>query len=160
MVKRWTVGQSHFPRWAEGPSCETEATPEPINNMYKNHEKVWNTNTHLCVDLKTYLRSDAIAKADKNYQGVLCREVECDEFNYDEHFTFVETLPQPAQKRNPRVYNGQYITVTRHADGTYRPNLKPMKVDKDFSVAKYASSVANELLWALEGLVGKVNSEK
>ena len=98
MVKRWTVGQSHFPRWAEGPSCETEATPEPINNMYKNHEKVWNTNTHLCVDLKTYLRSDAIAKADKNYQGVLCREVECDEFNYDEHFTFVETLPQPAQK--------------------------------------------------------------
>jgi hypothetical protein len=30
-----------------------------------------------------------------------------------------------------------------------------MKVDKDFSVAKYASGVANELLWALEGLVGK-----
>ena len=30
MVKRWTEGQSHFPCWAEGPSCETEATPEPI----------------------------------------------------------------------------------------------------------------------------------
>jgi hypothetical protein len=63
-------------------------------------------------------------------------------------------LPQPVQKRNPQVYNGQYITVTRHDDGTYRPNLKPMKVDKDFSVAKYASGVANELFWALEGLVG------
>ena len=29
----------------------------------------------------------------------------------------------------------------------------PMKVDKDFSAARYASGVANELLWALEGLV-------
>ncbi len=27
MVKRWTVGQSHFPCWAEGPSCETEVFP-------------------------------------------------------------------------------------------------------------------------------------
>ena len=30
---------------------------------------------------------------------------------------------------------------------------QPMKVDKDFSAARYASGVANELLWALEGLV-------
>ena len=27
MVKRWTVGQSHFPGCAEGPSCETEGIP-------------------------------------------------------------------------------------------------------------------------------------
>ena len=99
--------------------------------------------------------SDRYAKTGKSYQGVLRRDVFCEEFCYEDHFTFVETLPQPAQKRNPHVYNGQYITVTRHADGTYRPNLKPMKVDKDFSVTKYGSGVANELLWALEGLVGK-----
>jgi hypothetical protein len=30
-----------------------------------------------------------------------------------------------------------------------------MKVDVDFSVVKYASDVANELFWALEGLVKK-----
>ena len=160
MVKRWTVGQSHFPRWAEGPSCETEATPEPIIKMKKNNETFWNNNTHLCVNLKTQLRSDRYAKTGQSYQGVLRRDVFCEEFCYEDHFTFTETLPQPAQKRNPHVYNGQYITVTRHADGTYRPNLKPMKVDKDFSVAKYASGVANELLWALEGLVGRMNNEK
>ena len=153
MVKRWTVGQSHFPRWAEGPSCETEATPEPIIKMKKNNETFWNNNTHLCVNLKTQLRSDRYAKTGKSYPGVLRRDVFCEEFCYEDHFTFTETLPQPAQKHNPQVYNGQYITVTRHADGTYRPNLKPMKVDKHFSVAKYASGVANELLWALEGLV-------
>ena len=121
--------------------------------MKKNNEKFWNNNTHLCVNLKTQLRSDRYAKTGKSYQGVLRRDVFCEEFCYEDHFTFVETLPQPAQKHNPQVYNGQYITVTRHDDGTYRPNLKPMKVDKDFSVAKYASGVANELLWALEGLV-------
>ena len=121
--------------------------------MKKNNEKFWNNNTHLCVNLKTQLRSDRYAKTGQSYQGVLRRDVFCEEFCYEDHFTFTETLPQPAQKRNPHVYNGQYITVTRHADGTYRPNLKPMKVDKDFCVAKYASGVANELLWALEGLV-------
>ncbi len=28
MVKRWTVGLSHFPGCAEGPSCETGGIPE------------------------------------------------------------------------------------------------------------------------------------
>ena len=115
----------------------------------------WHRNTELSVDLKTILRSDRRLQTGKDYQGVLRRDADCEEFLYEDHFTFVETLPQPAQKHNPQVYNGQYITVTRHDDGTYRPNLKPMKVDKDFSVAKYASGVANELLWALEGLVGR-----
>lgn len=27
MVKRWTVGLSHFPCCAEGPLCETEGIP-------------------------------------------------------------------------------------------------------------------------------------
>lgn len=73
----------------------------------------------------------------------------------DPHYTFTETLPLTAGKRNPHVYEGDFITVTRRDDGSYRPNFKPMKVDADFSVAKYAAGVANELLWALEGLVEK-----
>ena len=115
----------------------------------------WHNNTHLCVNLKTQLRSDRRAKLGKGYQGILRRDVECDEFLYDEHFTFTEIVPQAPQKRNPRVYDGEFITVTRRSDGSYHPNFKPLKVDKNFSVARYASSVANELLWALEGLVGE-----
>ena len=49
--------------------------------------------------------------------------------------------------------DGDFITITRRSDGSCHPNFKPMKVDRDFSVARYASGVANELLWALEGLV-------
>lgn len=155
MVKRWTVGQSHFPSWAEGLSCETESFPEPLIKMKKNNEKFWNNNTHLSVNLKTQLRSDRMMKTGKSYPGVLRRDVFCEEFCYEDHFTFVETQPQPAQKRSPRVYDGDFITVTRRADGSYHPNFKPMKVDEGFSVARYATSVANELLWALEGLIGK-----
>ncbi len=42
-------------------------------------------------------------------------------------------------KRNPRVFNGEYITVTRPGKG--------------FDVVRYAMAVSNELLWALDGLV-------
>jgi hypothetical protein len=81
--------------------------------------------------------------------------VECDEFLYDEHFTFTEIVPQAPQKRNPHVYDGEFITVTRRSDGSYHPNFKPLKVDKNFSVERYISGVDLELHKGLEGLVGK-----
>ena len=109
-------------------------------------EFVLKVNTDLCMDVKTILHSDSISKIGKDYQGVLTRDT-------DEHFTFIETIPTPPEKRNPQVFRGKYITVTRRDDGTYRPNFKPMKVGADFNLAQYASGVANELLWALAGLI-------
>ena len=129
--------------------------PRLVGSIVSEMLQGWNRNTHLNVNLKTLLRSDRIAKTGKSYPGILRRDVECEEFNNDDHFTFVETLPPTVGKRNPHVYEGDFITVTRRDDGTYRPNFKPMKVDADFTVAKYAAGVANELLWALEGLVKK-----
>ena len=126
--------------------------PRLVGSIVRDMLQVWNTNTALCVDLKTLLRSDLAMKAGKEYQGVLRRDVDIDDFRYDEHYTFVETLPW-LTKRNPRVFRGKYITITRRDDGSLRPNFKPMKVGADFSVEKYAAGVANELLWALEGLV-------
>ena len=83
---------------------------------------------------------------------MLKRDVEIDEFRYDEHFTFVETLPWSG-KRNPRVYNGRYISVTRQDNGNLRPNFKPLKMGDDFSLERYALGVYNELCIALGGLV-------
>ena len=119
------------------------------------NEQVWNPNTHLGVDLKTLLRSDSKMKAGKDYQGILRRDEICEEFRYDEHFTFVETLPPAPDKRNPQVYVGKHITITRRDDGTYRPNFRPVNVGAGFNVERYTTGVANELLWALESLVGK-----
>ena len=123
--------------------------------MYKNNEKVWNNNTHLGVNLKTQLRSDRKVKLGKGYPGVLMLDAEpiVDEFfSRDEHFTFVETQPW-CMKRNPKVFNGKYISVTRQDDGTLRLNFKPLNTGEGFSVERYASGVGNEVLWALEGLI-------
>ena len=123
--------------------------------MKKNYEKVWNRNTHLGVNLKTMLRSENVMKTGKDYQGVLRRDVECDEFRYDEHFTFVETLPW-TMKRNPRVYKGKFITVTRRDDGSLRLNFKPMpKLGANLSFEGYTFGVYLELHQALKGLVEK-----
>ena len=121
-------------------------------------EHGWHPNTHLGVDVKTLLRSDVRMVVGKEYQGIFRLDSEgiADEFLCrDPHFTFVEAVPQTAGKRNPHVFDGKYITVTRRDDGSLRLNFKELKVGADFSVEKYASGVANELLWALEGLVEK-----
>lgn len=154
MVKRWTEGLSHFPVVRRGSRVRPRVFPIVNKNMYKkNAKKVWNNNTHLSVDLKTQLRSDHYMKPGKSYTGILRRDIECDEFLYEDHFTFVETVPPTDGKRNPHVYVGQYITITRRDDGTYRPNFRPMPTGKGFNLERYALGVYNELCLALGGLV-------
>ena len=117
----------------------------------------WNRNTDLSVSLKTILRRDHMMKTGKEYQGVLRRDSDSivDEFFCrDAHYTFVETLPW-TMKRNPRVFRGKYISITRRHDGSLRPNFLPVKMSDGFSLAEYAIGVSNELLWGLEGLVEK-----
>ena len=111
-------------------------------------------NMHLGCDVKTILSSDRIMKLGKEYNGILRLDVDCDDIYCDEVFTFIETLPW-TQKRNPRVFSGKYISITRRSDGTLRPNFKPLSIDKDFSIDSYAIGVCNELRQALEGLVGE-----
>lgn len=115
----------------------------------------WNRSTELCCDVKTILHSDRTLKTGKDYQGVLRRdsESEVDEFlARDAHYTFIETLPWTA-KRNPRVYKGKYITITRRPDGTLKPNFRPLPAN--MSVERYAFGVYIELHKALEGLIEK-----
>ena len=126
--------------------------PRLVGSIVRDMLQVWNTNTALCVDLKTLLRSDLAMKAGKEYQGVLRRDVDLDEFRYDEHYTFVETMPW-LSRRNPRVFSGRYINVTRRPDGSLRLNFRPLKMDKHFCIERYALAVYNEIYMALYGLV-------
>jgi hypothetical protein len=113
----------------------------------------WNKNRELCMDVTTYLRSDSRMKAGKSYQGVLRRDVTCEEMRYNEQMVFIETSNQKRVKRNPHVFEGEHITITRRDNGTYQPNFRPIHTGNGFSVDRYATEVANELLWGLEGLV-------
>ncbi len=110
----------------------------------------WHKNTDLAVNLKTVLLSDTSMRTGKEYQGVLRRDwdAEMEDFRCrDAHYTFTETLPW-ATKRNPRVFNGRYISITRRSDGSLRPNFKPMPAG--MSVDNYAFEVYRELRGARE----------
>ena len=125
--------------------------------MKKNNENVWHTNTDLGCDVKTILHSDRKMKVGKDYQGVLKLDQEgtIDEFlSRDPHYTFIETLPW-SMKRNPRVFNGKHISVTRQDDGTYRLNFKPLKTGEGFNLEHYALGVYNEICIAIGGLIEK-----
>ena len=116
----------------------------------------WNKNTELGCDVKTILRSDRKMKVGKGYLGVLRLDSDAiveDFLCRDPHYTFIETLPQSAGKRNPHVFDGQYITVTRRDDGSLRLNFKELKTGADFKVERFALGVYNELCMALEGLI-------
>jgi len=130
-------------------------TTTPPTETY-NKEQGWHKNTELCVNLKTLLRSDVHMKVGKEYQGVLKLDSESivDEFLYrDTHYTFTETVHLTAGKRNPHVFDGEFITVTRRDDGSYRLNFKPLKTGADFSLERYALGVYNEICIALGGLI-------
>ena len=132
--------------------------PRLVGSIVTDMLKGWHRNTDLAVDLKTVLHSDRSMKIGKEYQGVLRLDSEAEIEDYrcrDAHYTFTETLPQSAGKRNPHVFDGQHITVTRRDDGSLRLNFKTLKVDKGFSIYRYALGVFNELMWALEGLIEK-----
>lgn len=122
-------------------NCNTKA-----GSKKSNKPRQLNNNTDLCVDIKTFLRHDRIAEFGKHYQGVLTHDSV-------EHYTFTEA--SNADKRNPQVFCGNYITVTRRDDGTLRLNFRPKTMGPDFNAASYATDVANEILWALTGLLGK-----
>ena len=113
-------------------------------------------NTELCINLKTKLQTDARMKPGKKYLGVLKLDAGNTEEGYeDRHCTFIETLPSNTGKRNPHVFVGEYITMTRCDDGCPRFNFRPMKADRDLSPEGYALAVANEIVQGLNGLVEK-----
>lgn len=74
----------------------------------------------------------------------------------EDHYTFIESQPSTNGKRNPHVFVGRFITITRQDDGTLRPNFKPIKKGAGWSVESYARSVYDELREALNGLVEEV----
>lgn len=110
--------------------------------------KGWFRNTELCVDVKTFLRHDRIAKIGKNYTGVLCHDK-------DDHYAFVETglTAANANIRNPHIFEGKYINVTRRLrDGHVRFNFKDVDFGVGFNPSSFAIAVMKEILKAFKCL--------
>ena len=109
-------------------------------------------NTELCVDLKLLKRKPGRLRVGKCLEGVLAHDGE-------EHYTFIETDSWGTGKRNPHVYEGEFITITRRSDGSLRPNFKLGRIGgRGFNLENYAFGVACELREALRGLVENDNN--
>ena len=119
---------------------------EEMNNQTINsNQEGWNINTDLCVDLKTRLRTDRITQLGKDYAGVLKRDGQ-------DHYSFTETMPWTG-KRNPCLFKGKYISITRRDSGTLSLNFRQIEMGAGFSVDQYAFEVYRELRKGLNGLV-------
>ena len=107
----------------------------------------WFRNTDLCSDIKTYLFFDRIAKIGKVYKGLLRRDS-------DEHFSFFECRPSAnAIIRNPHVFEGKYINVTRRMkDGHIRFNFKEVDFGGRFNPMSFAIGVMKEIIMAFKCL--------
>ena len=107
----------------------------------------WFRNTELCSDIKTYLCLDRIAKIGKVYKGLLRRDS-------DEHFSFFECSPSAnAIIRNPHVFEGKYINVTRRLmDGHIRFNFKEVDFGGRFNPMSFAIGVMKEIIMAFKCL--------
>lgn len=106
-------------------------------------------NTILCIDLKTFLQEDALLKIGKSYRGSL-------KLDGDYHAAFVESHRSSSDgKRNPRIYDGDYISVTLQEDGSPRMYFKAVKAKDLSNVDGLAIAVCNEIREALSGFVVK-----
>ena len=107
----------------------------------------WFRNTELCSDIKTFLCFDRIAKIGKVYKGLLRRDS-------DDHFSFFECRPSAnAIIRNPHVFEGKYINVTRRLkDGHIRFNFKEVDFGGRFNPMSFAIGVMKEIIMAFKCL--------
>ena len=109
----------------------------------------WFRNTELCSDIKTYLCFDRIAKIGKVYKGLLRRDS-------DDHFSFLEcrrSANANAIIRNPHVFEGKYINVTRRLmDGHIRFNFKEVDFGGRFNPMSFAIGVMKEIIMAFKCL--------
>ena len=143
MVKRRTVGLSHFPQSpGRAPRVRPRAIPERQRKMFTKFS-IWNHNTELCIDLKTILTSDRRPRMRKDYTGVLTHDG-------TDHFRFVEDVAEKGGatvvSRNPIVYAGACINVHRRDDGLLYPTFRHPQLSTFYTFRDFCREAAEELL--------------
>ena len=78
-----------------------------------------------------------------SHAGVLSRN--------HEGFRFEEAVKQKRPRRNPKLYEGEYVSLVHRSDGKYACSLKCIGVpDKDFDHNTVAFRIYLELIDALQ----------
>ena len=97
----------------------------------------------LGIDLWTRLRADPQPRLGKPYHGRLVVRDTGDAL-------FTEDPPAKPQRRNPRIFDGRYVTLTRReGDGHLRLNFKELPFPPGLDDEAYAHAVGQEVKEAL-----------
>ena len=97
----------------------------------------------LGIDLWTQLRADPQPRLGKPYHGRLVVRDTGDAL-------FTEDPPAKPQRRNPRIFDGRYVTLTRReGDGYLRLNFKELPFPPGLDDEAYAHGVGQEVKEAL-----------
>ena len=103
----------------------------------------------LCIDLQAYLQTDDLVDENKPYYGTLTLD---DNYNAQ----FVERPGSATTRRNLRIFDGRYITLTyRPKDGHIRFNFKELQPVYLLNSDMFAEGVRNEIRMAVKCCVDK-----
>lgn len=103
----------------------------------------------LCIDLQAYLQTDDLVDENKPYYGTLTLD---DNYNAQ----FVERPGGATTRRNLRIFDGRYITLTyRPKDGHIRFNFKELQPVYLLNSDMFAEGVRNEIRMAVKCCVDK-----
>lgn len=98
-------------------------------------------NINLCIDLKTVMQNTVLLEKGQCYTGILTCENET-------LYRFEETLHKPRAARNPKLFDGNFVSMTRMMNGKYKIHLKTM--EKNIDHDKFAFNVYSEIIDALK----------
>lgn len=119
---------------------------EPLAVAYRN--RMMYPNTEPCVDLKLLTREPGRMAVGDHKGGIIT----CDE---EGHYTFVENTTEKKKgvvQRNPPVFEGKCINITRRDDGSLYPTFNRPHYSSDFTFQDLCREAAEELI-AVIGLI-------
>ena len=99
---------------------------------------------YLCVDLKA-MTAETCFRPQESRTGVLSMQDE-------DNFVFYEAA-RKSNKRNPRLWSGKTLNISKKKDGSLNVNFKPMQLDDKTSVLSLAGSIYRDLMAAKRDLL-------
>ena len=96
--------------------------------------------TYTQVDLNCVLQQSEEITTDNCINGIISRT--------EKGFRFEEAVRKGRPPRNPKLFDGQFISMVRMQNGKYQCHLKTMK--DGFDKENFAFSVYSELIKALQ----------
>ena len=95
---------------------------------------------YTAIDLACTLQQDSEITTDKCLNGVISRS--------DKGFRFEEAVRKGRPKRNPKLYDGNFISLVHMANGRYQCHMKTINASGNFDRQELAFKVYSELLTA------------